>query len=103
MNVGSEITDLKRRETVSEKRIGDLECEVKDIRQLAAAMSCINQKVDGLSKDMDEIKCDIKAISAHPGKLWDKIAAAALGALATGLVAAVLAVAYAPRKDYKVA
>ena len=79
-----EITDLKRRQTVSEHRIADLEGEVKDIRQLATAMSCIDQKVDGISSDMDE------TLNARPGKFWDKIAFTALGAIVTGLVGAVL-------------
>ena len=85
-----EITDLKRRQTVSEHRIADLEGEVKDIRQLATAMSCIDQKVDGISSDMDELKADVKTLNARPGKFWDKIAFTALGAIVTGLVGAVL-------------
>ena len=51
-------------------------------------MSCIDQKVGAIGKDMDELKGDIKALNARPGKWWDKIASAAV---ATGLVAAVLA------------
>ena len=86
-----EFAKLQQRQSVSEHRISDLEGEVKDIRQLATAMSCIDQKVGAIGKDMDELKGDIKALNARPGKWWDKIASAALGAVATGLVAAVLA------------
>lgn len=86
-----EITDLKRRQTVSEHRIADLESELKDIRQLTTAVVQVNDKVDRLKSDMDEVKSDVKKITARPGKWWDKVISAALGAFAAGLTAAILA------------
>lgn len=72
------------------KRIDDLTDEVKDIRGLTAAMATVNEKVDNLKSDMTEVKTDIKSISARPGQWWDKLVAAAIGAVSTGLIAAIL-------------
>ena len=72
-------------------RIDGLETEIKDIRGLTAAMARMDQKVDGLDSDVKEIKAEVKAITARPGKWWDKLVAAAIGAVGTGIVAAILA------------
>lgn len=71
-------------------RIDELTGEVKDIRGLTAAMATVNEKVDNLKSDMTEVKTDIKSISARPGQWWDKLVAAAIGAVLTGLIAAIL-------------
>lgn len=86
-----EVAKLQQRQSVSEHRISDLEGEVKDIRQLTTAVVQVNNKVDNLKTDVTELKSDVKSLNARPGKWWDKLASAALGALATGIVAAILA------------
>ena len=54
-----------------------------DIR--ANTLNCI------IEKGVAEIKADVKAITAKPGKLQDKIIAAVIVALATGMIGAILA------------
>lgn len=72
-------------------RIDGMEQEIKDIRGLTAAMARVDEKVEGLDTDVKEIKADVKAITARPGQHWDKLTGAIIAALASGLVAAVLA------------
>lgn len=72
-------------------RIDTLEAEVKDIRGLTAAMAAVNTKVDNLKSDVDEIKSDVKAITSRPGRWWDKLIAAIIGAIGAGVAAAILA------------
>lgn len=71
-------------------RLDAVETEMKDIRSLTSAMAAVNEKVDNLKDDVIEIKADVKEITKRPMKLWDRLIAAAIGAIATGLVAAVL-------------
>jgi hypothetical protein len=73
-------------------RIDTLEAEVKDIRGLTAAMAAVNTKVDNLKSDVDEIKADVKGITSRPGRWWDKLIAAIIGAIGAGVAAAILAV-----------
>ncbi|MVB11835.1 hypothetical protein CAFE_25630 [Caprobacter fermentans] len=75
-------------------RIDGLEDEIKDIRGLTAAMARMDQKVDGLDSDVKEIKTDVKAITARPAQKWDWFTKAIITALATGLVAAILALIF---------
>lgn len=75
-------------------RIDGLEADIKDIRGLTAAMARVDQKVDGLDTDVKEIKADVKAISSRPGKWWDKLVAATIGAIGAGIAAAILALIF---------
>ena len=74
------------------KRIDALEKEVSDIHELAAAMAKVNLKVDHLTCDMSEIKTEVKKVAERPKIWWDKLVAAALGAVAAGIVGAILSV-----------
>ena len=67
------------------KRIDALEREVKDLRTLTLAIAKVDSKVD-----VEEIKQEVEKVTARPAQWWDKLIAAALGALASGIVAAVL-------------
>lgn len=72
-------------------RIDKLEEDVKDIRKLTEAVLVTSEKVDNLKEDVTEIKDKVEVITARPGKWWDKLISAGLGAIAAGLIAAVLA------------
>lgn len=72
-------------------RLDRLENEVKDIHDLAAAMAATRQEMSGVQADIREIKQSVSKLTARPGIWWDKLAAAAIGAVATGLVTAILA------------
>lgn len=72
------------------KRLNDLEKEVGDIRNLAAAMARVDEKVDGLEGDVKEIKFDVKAITGRRGRWWDDLIAGMIGAVGAGTAAAIL-------------
>ena len=72
-------------------RIDNLEREVGDLRTLTVAVGKIGERLDRVKDDVDEIKIEVKSINGKPGKLQDKLVAAALTALATGLIGAVFA------------
>ena len=73
------------------KRLDALELEVKDIHELTASMKVMNEKVDTLTDNMSEIRTEVRKFSQRPAQWWDKLTAAAIGAVVSGLVAAVLA------------
>lgn len=72
------------------KRLDMLEKEVSDVHELATAMATVSTKVDGVVKDMEEIKTEVKKVSDRPKGWWDKLVAAVIGAAASGIVAAIL-------------
>ena len=73
------------------KRLDMLEKEVSDVHELATATATVSTKVDGVVKDMEEIKTEVKKVSDRPKGWWDKLVAAVIGAAASGIVAAILA------------
>lgn len=73
------------------KRLDALEKEVNDVHELAKAMATVSTNVDNLTKDVDEIKTEVKKVAERPKNWWDKLVAAAIGAIGSGIIAAVLA------------
>ena len=88
MEIAEKLIDLERRQKVTDHRLRDLEGEVKDMRQLTTAVVQVNDKVDHLRGTITEIRADVKAIGQRPAVWWDKLVAAAIGAVATGIVGA---------------
>ncbi|MBQ3817401.1 MAG: hypothetical protein II802_03945 [Clostridia bacterium] len=72
-------------------RINELSAEVKDMRELTNAVAVTARNVEVLQGDVTEIKQDVKNITSRPGKLWDKLIGGIIGAVATGIAAAILA------------
>ena len=62
----------------------------KRIDALERAIAKVDSKVDNIKEDVEEIKQEVEKVTARPAQWWDKLIAAALGALASGIVAAVL-------------
>ena len=52
---------------------------------------CGRETLDNIREDMEEIKQEVQQVVSRPIKWWDKIVAAAVGACASGIVAAILA------------
>ena len=71
-------------------RLDRLENDIKDIHDLATAMAATQQEVTGVPADIREIKQNVSALTKRPGKWWDKLVGAAIGAVAAGLVGAFL-------------
>lgn len=76
------------------KRIDALEKEVSDIHELAEAMAAVSVNVDNLKKDVSEMKEEVKKVADRPKVWWDKLVAAALGAVAAGVVGAILSLIF---------
>ena len=72
------------------KRIGTLEAKVEDLHALTVAVATVNTKVDDLNDSVDEIKTEVKKVCDRPGNRWEKLVAAVIGALGTGLAAGLL-------------
>ena len=72
------------------KRIDKLESEMKDQRALTLAVAKLDSKFDNLAVDVGEVKTEVKQISSRPVKWWDRLIYAAVGAVSSGIVAAIL-------------
>ena len=73
------------------KRIDKLENKVEDINALATSIAVVDEKVKQVGYDVSEIKDNINKIADIPIKRYEKFIGGAIGALATGLVGAIIA------------
>ena len=72
------------------KRLDDQEKKLDDIHTLAVGVARLDEEMENIKADVGEIKDDVKKVTARPGQWWDKLIAAAIGAVASGIIAAVL-------------
>lgn len=73
------------------KRIDKLEAKVEDINLLATSIAVVDEKVKRVGHDVSEIKESVSKITDIPIKRYEKFIGGAIGALATGLVGAIIA------------
>lgn len=75
-----------------EHRIVKLEEDVKHlyskVNSFAVASAEMSTKLDSMLITLGELKESIKAVSARPGRFWDKLIFAVLTAIGTGIGAA---------------
>ncbi|MCI9577014.1 MAG: hypothetical protein HFJ84_10315 [Clostridiales bacterium] len=84
------IGELKASVKSAHKRINEIADKMTDLHNLAIGMTRLDEEMEGIKIDVGEIKADMKKVTARPGQWWDKLIAAAIGAVASGLAAAVL-------------
>lgn len=85
-----ELTRIAESVKSAHKRIDRLEVELQETRKLTEAVIKMTERLEVLTKDMDEVKRDVKALSARPAKLWEKVVFTAVGSVVTALVASVM-------------
>lgn len=79
-----EILDLAKS---NKKRIGNLEEEQKELRNLTTAVSQMVIEQKNMRDDLAEMKNDVKQIKEKPGKRWDMIAEKVLTLVTAAVVA----------------
>lgn len=75
---------------VVNNRISDLETKVEDIHGLTLAITKVNGTVETLSKDVGEMKSDIKNITNKPSSFIYSVKLTATTAIVTALISALL-------------
>ena len=72
--------------------------ELEDDRIIAQSVAALAEGMKGVKEDVFEVKTtvsavqgEVKQIMLRPGQWWDKLVAAAIGAVGAGVIAAILA------------
>jgi len=71
-------------------RLDQLEKDVNDIHALAQAMAATRMEMQDVKEDVRDVKEEISRLAAQPGNRWDRIVNAAVSAVSTGLISALL-------------
>jgi len=83
------LTETETRSKSNTKRLDRLEQTVDAIHELAKNVAVLAESQNSVKKDVEEIKNDVQALKAIPGKRWEQVIdklifgglAAALGAV----------------------
>ena len=71
-------------------RLAEVERKQEDMTELVQSVAVIAQKQTDMDEDLQEIKTDVKLLTAKPGKRWDSIVEKVLLAAVTGVVGYIL-------------
>ena len=71
-------------------RLTEVERKQEDMTELVQSVAVIAQKQTDMDEDLQEIKTDVKLLTAKPGKRWDGIVEKVLLAAVTGVVGYIL-------------
>ncbi len=71
-------------------RLTEVERKQEDMTELVQSVAVIAQKQTDMDEDLQEIKTDVKLLTAKPGKRWDGIVEKVLLAVVTGVVGYIL-------------
>ncbi len=69
------------------RRIEEAEKKLEDNAAIIASISTLSDRQQRMEEDIKEMKGDVKAMAAKPGKRWDAIVEKALLCIVAGLVA----------------
>ena len=72
-------------------RLDELGKQVADVHSLAVAMGQMGERVTGIKDDVESIKKSLQKVSDRPGHLWEIVESAVIGAVAAGVVGAIIA------------
>ena len=71
-------------------RVKEMEQKQADMTKLVESVAAIAQKQTDMDADMQEIKADVKSITARPGRRWENIVEKVLLSVVAALVGWVL-------------
>ncbi|MDR0916240.1 MAG: hypothetical protein LBN02_03525 [Oscillospiraceae bacterium] len=75
----------------SARRIAHLEKTSDELLSVMIETSRISQSVSELKNVVAEVRTEVKNLAARPANRWEKFIAAAIAAVTTGIVTAILA------------
>ena len=73
------------------RRLDEVSVKVQQFQELCGTVERMDEKVDTLKRAVEEIKADVKALSAVPSHHWDRLISAVIGAAVSAAVAALTA------------
>lgn len=80
------IVENEQRSKSNTKRLDTLERKQDEMSGLVAAMTAVQTEQQHIKADVSEIKDDVKALTEKPGKRWEALLTAIIGALAGAII-----------------
>ena len=85
------LTEVEQRSKSNTKRLDEVETRQDNLDKLASSVAALATKQEDMDGDVKEIKADVKALNAKPGKRWESIVDKAVWAVLAAMIAFLLA------------
>ena len=90
LEIERRLSHVEDRSKSNTHRLDEVERRQEDMTELVQSVATIAQKQTDMDADVREIKTDVKALAAKPGKRWEGIVDKALLAVVAALVGYIL-------------
>lgn len=87
--MADELSEIKSDVAVLQTEVASAHHRIDKVEKLTDSIAAIATEIKYMRESQDSIKKDIEELKKRPSAMWDKIIAAAIGAVATGLVGAI--------------
>ena len=67
------LTEVEARSKSNTKRLDDLEKRQDDLEALSTSVAKLAEREARMGTDVQEIKADVKSLTAKPGKKWESM------------------------------
>ena len=84
------LTEVEQRSKSNTKRLDEVEARQNDLDKLTTSVAKLATKQEDMDGDVKEIKADVKALNAKPGKRWESIVDKAVWAVLAAVIAFLL-------------
>ena len=85
------LSSVEERAKSNTKRLDAVEARQDDLDKLTSSVAALATKQEDMDGDVKEIKADVKALNAKPGKRWEAIVDKAIWAVLAAVIAFLLA------------
>ena len=85
------LSRVEERAKSNTKRLDAVEARQDDLDKLTSSVAALATKQEDMDGDVKEIKADVKALNAKPGKRWESIVDKAIWAVLAAVIAFLLA------------
>ena len=84
------LVEVEQRSKSNTKRLDEVEARQNDLDKLTTSVAKLATKQEDMDGDVKEIKADVKALNAKPGKRWESIVDKAVWAVLAAVIAFLL-------------
>lgn len=85
------LSSVEARAKSNTRRLDAVEARQDDLDKLTSSVAALATKQEDMDGDVKEIKADVKALNAKPGKRWESIVDKAIWAVLAAVIAFLLA------------
>ena len=85
------LTEVEERTKSNQHRLDDVEARQNNLDKLASSVAVLAEREKNVEANVEEIKSDVKSLTAKPAKRWDNLVGQVITAIVAAIVGFILA------------